>query len=541
MSIDNSFKITYPQKTNDPTDAASISKFFALEANEIKEKFNRLVTELIGLFGNTNATPMVGVYTSLSQLSAAFPTGAGGAYAIIDPGTGSDPQIAIYDTNDNQWVIAGASELIIYSANQAALPPTGTEKRLYLTLDNYSIFVWHDSDWHQVGGGSVNLYSQESGNTIQLNGAQSKGYGQDTPLTGPLVISAAAATPGHEAYVNHKAPNLGPIDSQGLKLLTYSGEYVPNVLNQIWFRCLNDAKDIGVKYTQPDDGELSEFYLDDVNTLFYMGIKKLTSGGLSTAFKLHGNSDEIQWNSNNEIAADSVVGGTTVGALTGNQLVERGYNTAGNLNTDYLQSGTSAIAPLIVSGGTLVTKNGKVALDFSGGFKYMEKSLISGMNESEDYTFSVVLAPTIADGSDWGPIMCSRQNSVSGTSRIEMRSDMRDAANLVILQNDSNTVFVASQPTAPSNPNLFNTLDTRVITYVKAGKKIDAYLNGVFQSTFTYTGTFPNETFVIGRRQDSRELNALVHMVKVVGEAITADTVLKWAQRDAIDCNFTLN
>ncbi len=62
-------------------------------------------TKLDAVTGAPDQNPNYGVYTSLSLLSATHPTAVAGAYAVIDPGTGSDPQIALWDDTDDEWVL----------------------------------------------------------------------------------------------------------------------------------------------------------------------------------------------------------------------------------------------------------------------------------------------------------------------------------------------------------------------------------------------------------------------------------------------------
>lgn len=50
-----------------------------------------------------------GLYTSLLSLTTAFPTANNGDYAHIDIGTGNDRQTAIWDGDDNKWVISSSS------------------------------------------------------------------------------------------------------------------------------------------------------------------------------------------------------------------------------------------------------------------------------------------------------------------------------------------------------------------------------------------------------------------------------------------------
>lgn len=146
-------RLTYPTKTNNPTDADSIRKFHATEANEIKEVVENHADEIEAiqsqLLNSTN--PYYGIYTSLSLLEAAHPTGEANAWAIIDQGTGITPKIAYWNTTGSTWEIATASDEKIYIANEAALPNPGVEDKWYITLDKFQLFIWKNSQWEEIG------------------------------------------------------------------------------------------------------------------------------------------------------------------------------------------------------------------------------------------------------------------------------------------------------------------------------------------------------------------------------------------------------
>lgn len=71
------------------------------------------IIDVIELF-NGSATPndFYGVYTSLAILQATYPTATAGGYAIVDAGVGNNPQIALWDDNDNIWVLQVTTEAV---------------------------------------------------------------------------------------------------------------------------------------------------------------------------------------------------------------------------------------------------------------------------------------------------------------------------------------------------------------------------------------------------------------------------------------------
>ena len=53
-----------------------------------------------------------GTYTSSTALTAANPTGNPGDYAFVDPGTGADAKMYIWDNTDNSWVLSSGTGTI---------------------------------------------------------------------------------------------------------------------------------------------------------------------------------------------------------------------------------------------------------------------------------------------------------------------------------------------------------------------------------------------------------------------------------------------
>lgn len=102
------------------------------------------------LTGEVSGKPNFGVYSSLALLQAAYPTGTTSAYAIIDAGVGSTPQIALWDSTDSIWVINSVAENVKFVTNVAALPAPGLENMIYVTLDNFKAYVWKNSQYNLI-------------------------------------------------------------------------------------------------------------------------------------------------------------------------------------------------------------------------------------------------------------------------------------------------------------------------------------------------------------------------------------------------------
>lgn len=103
-----SSRITYPPKTNDPSAADLNRKYFATEADQVKEVVNSHATDIETLQQqvNSNGSLYYGTFTSLSVLQNAYPTAEEGAWAIINEGIEVDPQIALWNDDTSEWELA---------------------------------------------------------------------------------------------------------------------------------------------------------------------------------------------------------------------------------------------------------------------------------------------------------------------------------------------------------------------------------------------------------------------------------------------------
>ncbi|KAB8156163.1 hypothetical protein EZY14_002790 [Kordia sp. TARA_039_SRF] len=144
-------RLTYPTKTPDINAPDDERLFKATEANEIRTVVNSHADDIEAI-QSTLSTPtaFAGSFTSLTLLNTAFPTGANGAYAIIDAGSGATPQIALYDTDDTVWVISGAITDKVYVNSTANLPATGVENTWYITLDNFYAYLWYNAEYNII-------------------------------------------------------------------------------------------------------------------------------------------------------------------------------------------------------------------------------------------------------------------------------------------------------------------------------------------------------------------------------------------------------
>lgn len=169
---------TYPVKTNNPSAPDNERKWLFTDANEVREfgidhadKIDAIEAAL-GLSLGTNS---IGVFSSLTLLQAAYPTGANGSYAVIDSGLGGTPYVATFNTTTNLWETATPDESIVWVANISALPNTGLADKLYIARDSGNFYYWTGSEY-QTAGPSVELVTKYILNNSQ-RWLTKKGYG----------------------------------------------------------------------------------------------------------------------------------------------------------------------------------------------------------------------------------------------------------------------------------------------------------------------------------------------------------------------------
>ena len=120
----------------------------AEDFNEVGTLFNEYADAIEILQGTTAPTQNVGSYTTLALLTAAYPTGAGTAFAIIDAGAGQTPSIAIWDATDSQWEISGTTTDKVYVNSFAVLPQPGIANTWYITTDFFKTYLWYNNQYN---------------------------------------------------------------------------------------------------------------------------------------------------------------------------------------------------------------------------------------------------------------------------------------------------------------------------------------------------------------------------------------------------------
>ncbi len=77
----------------------------AEDFKEIADLFTEVIGVLNAITGPETPNAFYGVHSSLALLMATYPTAVAGGYANIDSGVGEDVRIALWDSNDDIWVL----------------------------------------------------------------------------------------------------------------------------------------------------------------------------------------------------------------------------------------------------------------------------------------------------------------------------------------------------------------------------------------------------------------------------------------------------
>lgn len=123
-----------------------------------------------------SANPYFGRYTNLANLQAAHTTAIANAWAVIDIGLGTTPQIAFWD--GDSWELALAEDNTIEVANYNALPATGTAGKWYVTQATNYLYRWYNSQYNLVGV-PTNLEVLLSGFYVETTGKSNLTAWQD--------------------------------------------------------------------------------------------------------------------------------------------------------------------------------------------------------------------------------------------------------------------------------------------------------------------------------------------------------------------------
>lgn len=157
--------------------------------------------------------------------------------------------------------------------------------------------------------------------------------------------------------------------------------------------------------------------------------------------------------------------------------------------TNHLVQATAGTQPRIVSGGVTDSLAGIYAMYFAN--KKLNGSAIAGLATSNNYSYFTVSAA--GAGSTLGTIFCT---STSTADRVVNFCDSRTTPTRnSIIQNSGATSYNLDMSTARNNT------DARYLSaFVTSAKAYSCFDNGAAGSTGSYTGTYTNNTFQVGRQ-----------------------------------------
>lgn len=160
------------------------------------------------------------------------------------------------------------------------------------------------------------------------------------------------------------------------------------------------------------------------------------------------------------------------------------YDQSGN-NLD-LEQTTAGIQPRIVSGGTVDEKNSKPALYFNN--KLLTRAALSFMEHSNNSTHFSLSSHETAGGA--GTVFSS-----SNEARFTVFHDRGTLKTNLYIQNSGGTGYDTLLSVQRDNSDL--RLQSSILT---SSKNMSAWDNGATGTTNTYTGTYTNSTFRVGRQ-----------------------------------------
>lgn len=236
----------------------------------------------------------------------------------------------------------------------------------------------------------------------------------------------------------------------------------------------------------------------DMTNLWTNAVLKLRrSSDNATAFVFFDGSDAndtITTSSLISTSSDTTPGATTLGTWVGanDAFVETWYGITDDNTIDTNKKAnqtTTSAQPQFISSGSLITKNGKIELDFIDDARFLQTpSSISALTYSLDYTvFTVSHHDTSASQG------CILSTSLSTTDYMGIFNDRRTQKRIGILLSGGTFVFanyLAQQDTS----------NQKLLTIIHNGVNLVSYYNGTIQETTAHSSlAYLNTAFLIGR------------------------------------------
>jgi hypothetical protein len=187
----------------------------------------------------------------------------------------------------------------------------------------------------------------------------------------------------------------------------------------------------------------------------------------------------------------------------GNGFITTWYDQSGNgLN---LTMTVAANQPRIINAGVIDSKNNTTAMKFDGINDVMSRTALTALNSGNNLSYFTVSSSDITSRADTVFISVT-----TGSPRLENFLDTRTTGGFYrnfLIQNTSITSYNADLSTANGSTN------QRLLSGFVNGFNMSAFDNGNTGGTSTYTGTYINNSFLIGSYPIVRNLNGYIQEI----------------------------
>ena len=237
-------------------------------------------------------------------------------------------------------------------------------------------------------------------------------------------------------------------------------------------------------------------------TKVVMGLRR-TSDNTTTAV-FFDNNGKISLNST--VTAAEATLGDWVGS--GDAFVEFWQGITPDNTEDFdkqARQNTSGNQPKFISSGTIITKNGEPTIDFLISSRFLEASLNIDLDSGKEFTFFTVANNVVDDRN--GSIFVL---ALPAANPFQHFSDRRIQRNITAVRASGSLAFMiylAQQ----------NTSDQKILTsIIRSDKTGSVYYNSVLQENDSWTGSYGNNTFIMGTDGDgSNNLNGTIQEITI--------------------------
>lgn len=174
---------------------------------------------------------------------------------------------------------------------------------------------------------------------------------------------------------------------------------------------------------------------------------------------------------------------------------------------------TTSEQPQFISGGSILTKNGKPDLDFlTTTTGHLAAVLNSDLNSSNDWTILTVTYNNVSANA--GSFFGTHATTITNLRLYTSRSTALRIAQYV---NTSVTVYETALLAQQ------NTSNQKLLTTTLNSGTMESYYNGTFQDTVVTTGAYTNDSVQIGRRFGTNKLDGGIQEIIIFPSDKTND------------------